>query len=582
MEFIPQEEFEPPPQTAAEPPTPEQQAQTARDAHEADFKDKVTESLSGGAVKNYANLEDPRAVSVVDRLTREEMARYDRQAQAAAPPPETPPAGPETTPGPPAAPPATPAPSVAPTEAPPAIPATAPPIPPGTTIEDLLRQDLAQKRAARPPEPAPAERLAGVAQDVFSRQPAPPQPSVVPANPSLAELQDAMRALIERRRAAQAPGEVAAPPGMPAAGPQEPVSAPTGPPVAPTPQETVATLSDALNRMLAEEPAPAARDFPAEARGRRADLAGKFADYLPSKGVTAADVAAMNNREQLLPHARDAGLDIPKSKDAFAKLRDAIAGEMQSREAAAPAGAPPPLEPSLFNPSAIQKLIDAQERGLKRPGGMPTFEDIQDAMRRLTGEKAPAAAPEQPRAAINQSVLSPSGRVSKRAEAAAKERIRQELFSPQGLEQPTQAAVQPSDIQALRAQAQQLRDLAARGMKPKAYAAKAAELEAQAARLEAEPDFSHSSQDSDYWGRIIADRSTDPRNITREEWGNLKSVYNHLIAEDEDPWIDAKAVAERIARERGNIPKSGPGEATRSAKVAGSKYDRVFAASHER
>ena len=86
---------------------------------------------------------------------------------------------------------------------------------------------------------------------------------------------------------------------------------------------------------------------------------------------------------------------------------------------------------------------------------------------------------------IDHSILSPSGRVSKRAEAAAKERTRRELFGEKGLERPT--VPQPTEAESLRRRAAELRSLAERGMKPKAYARKAAELEARADELEGAP-----------------------------------------------------------------------------------------------
>ena len=85
---------------------------------------------------------------------------------------------------------------------------------------------------------------------------------------------------------------------------------------------------------------------------------------------------------------------------------------------------------------------------------------------------------------IDHSILSPSGRVSKRAEAAAKERARRELFGD-GLAYPT--VPQPTEAESLRRWAATLRSLAERGMKPKAYARKAAELEARADELEGAP-----------------------------------------------------------------------------------------------
>lgn len=79
------------------------------------------------------------------------------------------------------------------------------------------------------------------------------------------------------------------------------------------------------------------------------------------------------------------------------------------------------------------------------------------------------------------SISSPNGRVSKRAQAAAHERLRVALFGPEGLK-PQQAA-QESEKARLMRQAANLRELAARGMSPRKYIKQAAELEAKAATL---------------------------------------------------------------------------------------------------
>ena len=78
---------------------------------------------------------------------------------------------------------------------------------------------------------------------------------------------------------------------------------------------------------------------------------------------------------------------------------------------------------------------------------------------------------------------SPSGRVSKRALKATQERLRLELFGKAGLPAPT--CKQPSEYKNLMRQAQNLRELASRGMKPRAYIkeAKRLELKAKAAQV---------------------------------------------------------------------------------------------------
>ncbi len=82
------------------------------------------------------------------------------------------------------------------------------------------------------------------------------------------------------------------------------------------------------------------------------------------------------------------------------------------------------------------------------------------------------------RPSVDPSILSPSGHVSDRAREAALERTRVELFGKRGL-QPSVPA-QPSNREALLRQARELRDLAARGMKPRSYLRKAEELERKA------------------------------------------------------------------------------------------------------
>ena len=73
-------------------------------------------------------------------------------------------------------------------------------------------------------------------------------------------------------------------------------------------------------------------------------------------------------------------------------------------------------------------------------------------------------------------ILSPSGRVSKRSRAAALERARRELFGD-GLK--PAPVPQPTEAEYLLRQAAELRALAARGMKPRAYLREAAQLEAK-------------------------------------------------------------------------------------------------------
>jgi len=85
------------------------------------------------------------------------------------------------------------------------------------------------------------------------------------------------------------------------------------------------------------------------------------------------------------------------------------------------------------------------------------------------------------RPSIDHGILSPSGKISKRAREAVLKRMHEELFPEGGLPHPT--AKQPAYKQTLLRKAKQLRELAARGMSPRKYAREAARLEAEAAKL---------------------------------------------------------------------------------------------------
>jgi len=82
---------------------------------------------------------------------------------------------------------------------------------------------------------------------------------------------------------------------------------------------------------------------------------------------------------------------------------------------------------------------------------------------------------------IDHSLISPSGRMSKRARKAAIEREAKTLFAGIDLNPPIP---QPTEAERLRRWAAELRALAEQGMKPSAYAKKAAALEAQAEQLQ--------------------------------------------------------------------------------------------------
>lgn len=84
---------------------------------------------------------------------------------------------------------------------------------------------------------------------------------------------------------------------------------------------------------------------------------------------------------------------------------------------------------------------------------------------------------------IDHTILSPSGRCSKRARKAALERERQRLFPP-GLDLKGGPTPQPSKKERLLRHAARLRGLAERGMCRRKYRKLAAEAEAEAAKLE--------------------------------------------------------------------------------------------------
>lgn len=82
---------------------------------------------------------------------------------------------------------------------------------------------------------------------------------------------------------------------------------------------------------------------------------------------------------------------------------------------------------------------------------------------------------------IDHSLLSPSGRMSKRARAAALERERVKLFGEAGLQRPEPP--QSSERQKLEYRLRDVRDWYARGMHPRLFKREIAELEAKLAAL---------------------------------------------------------------------------------------------------
>ena len=78
-------------------------------------------------------------------------------------------------------------------------------------------------------------------------------------------------------------------------------------------------------------------------------------------------------------------------------------------------------------------------------------------------------------------ISSPSGRMSKRARAAAEKRLHDALFGPEGLQPPAPTVRTPAMI---RQYATFLRGLADAGMRPRAHRRLAEQMEAQAVALE--------------------------------------------------------------------------------------------------
>jgi hypothetical protein len=104
------------------------------------------------------------------------------------------------------------------------------------------------------------------------------------------------------------------------------------------------------------------------------------------------------------------------------------------------------------------------------------FQVREGESRVMVGPKEEPTEVASQRTSIDHGILSPSGRVSERSRQAAIERTRKELFGEEGLEPPSPGR-QPSGKESDLSRASELRDLASRGMKPRAYAEEAARLE---------------------------------------------------------------------------------------------------------
>lgn len=109
--------------------------------------------------------------------------------------------------------------------------------------------------------------------------------------------------------------------------------------------------------------------------------------------------------------------------------------------------------------------------------------NTEPAVKLLEQKQGRLAAYEGP--GVDHTLLSPSGRVSKRARKAADERTRRELFGPGSGFEGWGEIKQPSDRERLLTQATRLRELAARGMSPRKYTREAERLEDEAAKVPA-------------------------------------------------------------------------------------------------
>jgi len=111
---------------------------------------------------------------------------------------------------------------------------------------------------------------------------------------------------------------------------------------------------------------------------------------------------------------------------------------------------------------------------------------------------------------------SPNGKMSKRSRLAANQRAGSALFGPNGM--PAPQVKQPSEIESLRRNATELRDLASRGMKPRAHTKTALQLEQKANELENPPapapaKFSRNGELAP--GRGTAERSAKAAQLDR-------------------------------------------------------------------
>ncbi len=134
---------------------------------------------------------------------------------------------------------------------------------------------------------------------------------------------------------------------------------------------------------------------------------------------------------------------------------------------------------------------------------------------------------------IDHSLLSPSGRVSKRARKAAMDCETARLFPPGYWDAPVKSETErcADDVKRLRLSAQNLRELAARGMHTRKYTKEAARLEAEAKKGEGEL-MANSVTHTTFKERlhIIDDNSGSVRiYIGEQDWNDTLLSFNDLV-----------------------------------------------------
>jgi hypothetical protein len=328
--------------------------------------------------------------------------------------------------------------------------------------------------AAAPPTPrAPDVSLtqagAGIAQPGTVPAPAPPLPRTM--------------------------GELMAQKGVPEAAGAKPAAAPPIAPGAPAPPRT---MQDLMAEKGVPGAGPAATAAPPEVA--RPMTSGEVAAELrtqferrpyedpPSliEGITRDETGGLIDQfGRPVDPVVGSALDERARLRAFERTPFDVARRTLARE-----GEAPPAVPEGALPSALE--VGAARTGGPIPVITKAIEDtrtiIDEELARAEVEPAARAAegdlPERTLDTMTEAIAltSPSGQMSARARAAAEERLRQSLFGKEGLQ--PEAVAQPTEQVALLRQAQELRDLADRGMSPVKHRRMADELEARAKALE--------------------------------------------------------------------------------------------------